>query len=105
MLDKSKARRHGRSKKTRAGEEFPLLDLKKAAKAFRSVPGQLPQWKEKLGAAARAGGEKLGAAYSAVARVVAQQKEAFQDRRAEKRSRANAAARSKKKKSASRRKK
>lgn len=96
MLEKAKARRRGQPK-TRAGEEFPLLDLRAVTKVFSAVPSEAPKWRRQLGALMNGGREKLGAAYSAVARVVALQREALQDRFAEKRDRGKKpAARSKK---------
>jgi hypothetical protein len=94
MLDKARAH-HQRKVKPAAREEIPLLDLKPLKNLLRPATDHLPQWKQHLGGAWRAGKEKLGDAYAAVAQVAALQKEAFADHLAERRNQPRTSAKGK----------
>ncbi len=90
MLDKARAH-HKRKTPQPHAEELPLWDAKPAVDFFRSITRRLPELRERLEPYLSKGKEKLGDAYSSVAKVLAAQKEAFEDRLAEKRDRARTA--------------
>jgi hypothetical protein len=90
MLDKARASRRRRAKSA-PKEAIPLLDTAPVKDLLRPITSHLPEWKKHLGAAINVGREKLGDAYAVVARAAASQKEAFEDRLAERKSRSRAA--------------
>lgn len=86
MLDQARA--HRKKKGPRPyHEELPLLDTKIAGDFVRSVKGRLPELRERLGPFLRKTREKIDDVYSAAAQVLAEQKEAFEDRLAERKNR------------------
>lgn len=94
MFDKARAHRQKQGPREK-GDDIPLLDTKVVGDFFRSatsgVTSRLPELKERLDPIITKGREKLGDAYSSVAQVLAAQKEAFEDRLAERKNRSNPA--------------
>jgi len=86
MLDRARAHRHKRGPLPKR-EEIPLLDLSAAKHVVHSIKEQWPGFREKVEPYVNKGKEKLGDAYASVARVLAAQKEAYEDRRAERKER------------------
>ena len=89
MLDKARSHRRKMTKQQR--EEIPLLATTKAVEFVRQIGAHWPAVHQRISPYLHKGREKLGDAYSAVARVLAAQKEGFEDRRAEKKSRSKSA--------------
>ena len=87
MLDKARAHRRKKSPPAHH-EELPLLNTKVAGDFVQSVRGRLPELRERFGPFLRKTREKIDDVYSAAAQVLAEQKEAFEDRLAEKKNHA-----------------
>ncbi len=89
MLDRARTHRRKRGPLPKR-EEIPLLDTSAAKHLFRSIKEQWPGFREKIETYVNKGKEKLGDAYASVARALAAQKEAYEDRRAERKERERA---------------
>lgn len=89
MLNKARAHRRKRGPLPKR-DDIPLLDLSPAKHLFASIKEQWPGVREKLEPYVNKGKEKLGDAYASVAKVLAEQKEAYEDRRAERKERERA---------------
>jgi hypothetical protein len=82
MFDKAR-RRSARSKE----REDLLWTSETFAGLVRPLSKRWPKVRDQVGPVLQAGGEKLGDLYASVAQVVATQKEAFEDRLAERKAR------------------
>lgn len=82
MFDKAR-RKSARSKE----REDLLWTSETFAGLVRPLSKQWPKVRDQVGPVLQAGGEKLGDLYASVAQVVARQKEAFEDRLAERKAR------------------
>ncbi len=83
MLDRARANRRKRGPSPKR-EDIPLLDVSVAKDFVQSVKKHWPGFRKKIEPYVATGKEKIGDAYATVAKILAAQKEAFEDRRAEK---------------------
>jgi hypothetical protein len=90
MLDKARAHRRKRGPRPRH-DEIALWDFSAVTGAIKAAKDQWPAVREKIEPYVNQGKEKLGDAYASVATVLARQKEAFEDRRAENKDKARTA--------------
>ena len=90
MLDKARAHHRKKLPRTRQ-EELPLLDTKKAGAFVRSIKDYLPKLRDRFGPFLHKTRERIDDAYSAAAQILAEQKEAFEDRLAGEKSRSKTA--------------
>jgi hypothetical protein len=86
MLDKARVHRRKRGPLPKR-EAIPLLDTSVATEFVHSIKKQWPGVREKLEPYVNKGKEKFGDAYASVAKILAERKEAFEDRLAEKKER------------------
>ena len=92
MFDKARAHRRKRGPLPKH-DDIPLLDTSIATDFVQSVKKQWPGVREKIQPYVNKGKEKFGDVYASIATVLARQKEAFEDRRAEQKDRARSAKR------------
>jgi lipopolysaccharide biosynthesis regulator YciM len=87
MLDKARAHRLKNRPQSKR-EEIPLWDIKKTGESLRSTVKRWPEFRQQIKPWLSKSREKIDAAYSSLAKVFSSQKEALEDRLAEKRHRA-----------------